>query len=206
MSLAALLLSAAAFVFSMEMWHRKHPPASLEAHAADTAQWVDRFAIQDSGTTLPAVGAYLDFVAASGSNGGLIHNYVNQGMRRLTRALMAVSGLHLRVGTVDRMHIALGRYVDSLQTHPRWALDPGRVRPAMLMAVEIMRSLGVPHDESLGERVRLAEKAAMSLEADKSTLWQRSRIQDFFIHSGQALVLVKVKALAGTGAAAETPP
>lgn len=206
MSLAALLFSAAAFVFSLEMWHRKHPPASLESQAADTAQWIDRFAIPDSGAALPAVGAYLDFVAESGSRGGLIHNYVNHGMRQLTRALLSVSGLNLRVGTVERMHIALGRYVDSLQAHPRWALDPGRVRPAMLMAVEIMRSLGVPQDELLSERIGLAEKSALSLEADKSTLWQRSKIQDFFIHSGQALVLVKVKALAGTGGPAKAAP
>lgn len=196
MSLAALLLSAAVFVFSMEMWSRTHPPPSLEAQAADTAQWTDRFAIPDSGAPVPAVSAYLDFVAAS-PHGGLIHNYVNQGMRKLTRALMGISGLVLRVGVVDRMQVAMGRYVDSLQAHPRWALDPGRVRPAMLMAVEILGSLNLPDDPVLRDHVRRAKEAAMALDPAQSMLWQRTRVQEFFIQAGKAVVLAKGRAVAG---------
>ena len=200
MSLAAVLISAAVFVFSMEMWGRKHPPESLAALATaqaskDSAEWVDRYAIPDSGAFLPAVGDYLQFVADS-PHGGLIHNYVNNGFRHLTRAIMGVSALNLRVGTVERMQISLGRYVDSLQAHPRWALDPGRVRPAMLMAVEIMGSLNIPYDEATRNRIRKAQEAADSLESGQSTLWQRAKVQDFFIQSGYALVMMKERAVA----------
>jgi hypothetical protein len=184
----------------MEMWGRKHPPESLAALAAaqaskDSAEWVDRYAIPDSGAFLPAVGDYLQFVADS-PHGGLIHNYVNNGLRHLTRAIMGVSSLNLRVGTVERMQISLGRYVDSLQAHPRWTLDPGRVRPAMLMAVEIMGSLNIPYDEATRNRIRKAQEAADSLESGQSTLWQRAKVQDFFIQSGYALVMMKERAVA----------
>ncbi len=203
MSLAAVLISYACMVFSMEMWARKHPPANLEALAAqaalDSAEWVDRFAIPDSGRSVPAVGTYLDFVAVSGSQGGLIHNYVNNGMHHLMRAIMSVSSLTLRVGTVDRMQIAMARYVDTLQTHPRWALDPNRVRPAMLMAVEIMGSMNIPYDEPTRARIKRAEEAALGLENGTSTLWQRPKVQDFFIQSGIALVLMKERAFSGFG-------
>jgi hypothetical protein len=200
MSLAAVLISAAVFVFSMEMWGRKHPPESLAALATaqaakDSAEWVDRYAIPDSGAFLPAVGTYLQFVADS-PHGGLIHNYVNNGFHHLTRAIMGVSALNLRVGTVERMQIAMGRYVDSLQAHPRWTLDPGRVRPAMLMAVEIMGSLNIPYDEATRNRIRKAQEAADSLESGQSTLWQRAKVQDFFIQSGYALVMMKERAVA----------
>jgi hypothetical protein len=208
MSVAAVLISAFAFVFSMEMWSRKHPPESLAALAAqaarDSAEWVDRFAIPDSGALVPAVGTYLDFVAES-PHGGLIHNYVNHGMQHLMRAIMGVSNLNLRVGTVERMQIALGRYVDSLQAHPRWTLDPGRVRPAMLMAVEIMGSLNIPYDEATRARIRKAEEAALALEAGQSTLWQRSKVQDFFIQSGLALVMMKDRAVSENGSEAPMP-
>lgn len=201
MSLAAVLISAAIFVFSMGMWERKHPPESLAAMAAaqaaaDSAEWVDRYAIPDTGAFLPAVGSYLQFVAES-PHGGLIHNYVNNGFRHLTRALMGLSALNLRVGTVERMQIAMGRYVDSLQAHPRWTLDPGRVRPAMLMAVEIMGSLNIPYDEATRDRIRKAREAADALKSGQSTLWQRSKVQDFFIQSGYALVMMKERAVAG---------
>ncbi|HKP98066.1 MAG TPA: hypothetical protein VJ385_20205, partial [Fibrobacteria bacterium] len=189
------------FVFSMEMWARKHPPESLAALAAqaarDSAEWVDRFAIPDSGALVPAVGTYLGFVAES-PHGGLIHNYVNHGMRHLMRAIMGVSNLNLRVGTVEKMQIMLGRYVDSLQVHPRWTLDPGRVRPAMLMAVEIMGSLNIPYDQATRDRIRKAEEAAQALVPGQSTLWQRARVQEFFIQSGIALVMMKDRAVAGT--------
>ncbi|GEM_PF-2070180 len=201
MSVAAVLISAAAFIFSLELWGRKHPPESLAALAAkaakDSVEYFDRFVVPDSGAFLPQVGTYLEFVAAS-PHGGLIHNYVNQGFRDLARAIMGISGLSLRVGTVDRMEIALGRYVDSLQAHPRWTLDPGRVRPAMLMAVEIMGSLNLPYDEATKTRIRKAQAAADSLESGQSTLWQRSKVQDFFIQSGYALVLMKERALIGS--------
>jgi hypothetical protein len=200
MSLAAVLISAAAFLFSMEMWGRKHPPARAAAPAAaDSLEWVDRFQVPDSGALVPAVGAYLDFVAVSGSQGGLIHNYINDGMHNLNRALMAVSGLNLRVGTVDRMQLALGRYADTLRAHPRWALDPNRVRPAMLMAVEIMRSQNIAYDEALRDRIRKAEDAALALDPKEVTLWQRPKIQDFFIQTGFALVLIKERMIAGNG-------
>ena len=203
MSLAAVLLAYAAMVFSMEMWARKHPPANLAALAAqaalDSAEWVDRFAIPDSGQSVPAVGKYLDFVAVSGSQGGLIHNYVNNGMHHLMRAIMSVSELNIRVGPVDRMQIAMAKYVDTLQAHPRWALDPNRVRPAMLMAVELMGSMNLPYDEATRARIRKAEEAAQALENGTSTLWQRSKVQDFFIQSGIALVLMKERAFSGFG-------
>ena len=211
MSLAAVFIAYAVMVFSMEMWARKHPPAKLADIAAaqaakDSAEFVDRFAIADSGRFVPAVGAYLDFVAVSGSQGGLIHNYVNNGMHRLMRAIMSVSELNLRVGPVDRMQSAMARYVDTLQAHPRWALDPKRVRPAMLMAVEIMGSLNLPYDEATRGRIRKAEEAAHALESGTSTLWQRSKVQDFFIQSGIALVLMKERALSGFGGAGLPAP
>jgi hypothetical protein len=211
LSLAAVFLAYAAMVFSMEMWARKHPPANLAALAAaqyakDSAEFVDRFAIPDSGRFVPAVGDFLDFVAVSGSQGGLIHNYINNGMHRLMRAIMSVSDLNVRVGPVDRMQLAMARYVDTLQAHPRWALDPNRVRPAMLMAVEVMGSLNLPYDEATRARIGKAQEAAYSLEYGTSTLWQRSKVQDFFIQSGIALVLMKERALAGLeGAAAPGP-
>lgn len=211
MSLAAVFLAYAVMVFSMEMWARKHPPANLAQIAAaqyakDSAEFVDRFAIQDSGRFVPAVGEFLDFVAVSGSQGGLIHNYINNGMHRLMRAIMSVSDMNVRVGPVDRMQLAMARYVDSLQVHPRWALDANRVRPAMLMAVEIMGSLNLAYDEATRGRIKKAEEAALSLENGTSTIWQRARVQDFFIQSGIALVMMKERALAGLeGATAPGP-
>lgn len=211
LSLAAVFLAYAAMVFSMEMWARKHPPANLADIAAaqaarDSAEFVDRFAIPDSGRFVPAVGDFLDFVAVSGSQGGLIHNYVNNGMHRLMRAIMSVSELNVRVGPVDRMQLAMARYVDTLQAHPRWALDPNRVRPAMLMAIEVMGSLNLPYDEATRKRIKKAEEAALAMENGTSTLWQRSKVQDFFIQSGIALVMMKERAFAGQeGASAPGP-
>jgi hypothetical protein len=203
MSFAAALISAAVFVFSMEMWSRRHPLQSLEAMAQqaaqaakDSAEWVDRYAIPDTGVFLPEVGGYLEFVAAS-PHGGLIHNYVNNGFRQLTRAITGISSRNLRIGTVERMQLSLGRYVDSLQAHPRWTLDPARVRPAMLMAVEIMGSLNLPYDEATRGRIQKAAAAADSLKSGQSTLWQRAKVQDFFIQSGYALVQIKERALLG---------
>jgi hypothetical protein len=166
--------------------------------AKDSAEWIDRYAIPDTGAFLPEVGGYLEFVAES-PHGGLIHNYVNNGFRHLTRAIMGISSRNLRIGTVERMELSLGRYVDSLQAHPRWTLDPGRVRPAMLMAVEIMGSLNLPYDEATRDRIQKAAAAADSLESGQSTLWQRGKVQDFFIQSGYALVQMKERALLGTG-------
>ncbi len=211
MSLAAVFLAYAAMVFSMELWARKHPPANLADIAAaqaakDSAEFVDRFAIADSGRFVPAVGDFLDFVAVSGSQGGLIHNYVNNGMHRLMRAIMSVSELNLRVGPVDRMQLSMARYVDTLQSHPRWALDPNRVRPAMLMAVDVMGSLNLPYDAATRGRIKKAEEAALAMESGASTLWQRSKVQDFFIQSGIALVMMKERAIAGLeGASAPAP-
>jgi hypothetical protein len=200
MSLAAVMFYYAVLVYSMEMWGRHHPPPSLEAEAQkDSAEWVDRFHVPDSGAPVSDVKAYLDFVSESGSNGGMIHNYINFGLAHLTRALMGVSGLSLRVGDVDRMQIALGRYVDSLQAHPRWSLDPNRVKPAMLMAVELMGSLNLPYDDATLARIAKAKEAAESLESGQTTLWQRGKIQDFFIQSGYALVLMKQRAREGFG-------
>lgn len=211
MSLAAVFLAYAVMVFSMEMWARKHPPANLADIAAaqaakDSAEFVDRFAIADSGRFVPAVGDFLDFVAVSGSQGGLIHNYINNGMHRLMRAIMSVSDLNVRVGMVDRMQLAMARYVDTLQAHPRWALDPKRVRPAMLMAVEVMGNLNLPYDEATRARIKKAEEAALSLENGTATIWQRSRVQDFFIQSGIALVLMKERALSGLESAPMSEP
>jgi hypothetical protein len=204
---AAVLISALTLVFSMEMWTRRHPPESLAAMAAaqDSAQWVDRFAIPDSGAALPAVSAYLDFVAES-PHGGLIHNYVNNGFRYLTRAIIGVSGLNLRLDNVDRMQIVMGKYVDSLQVHPRWTLDPGRVRPAMLMAVEIMGSLNLPYDEATRSRIAKAGQAARALDPGVSTLWQRAKVQEFFIQSGLALVMMKERAVSGARGNAPAAP
>jgi hypothetical protein len=107
--------------------------------------------------------------------------------------------MNVRLGPVDRMQIAMAKYIDTLQAHPRWALDPNRVRPAMLMAVEIMGTLTPPFDEAAKARIRKAEEAAQSLENGTSTLWQRSKVQDFFIQSGIALVLMKERAFSGIG-------
>jgi hypothetical protein len=95
------------------------------------------------------------------------------------------------------MQLVLSGYVDSLRAHPRWALDPDRVRPAMLMAAEIMGNLSLPYDEATRSRIRQAQEAAYSLENGTSTLWPRAKIQDFFIQSGIALVLMKERAFAG---------
>jgi hypothetical protein len=211
LSLAAVFLAYAVMVFSMEMWARKHPPASLADIAAaqaakDSADFVDRFSIPDSGRFVPAVGDFLDFVAVSGSQGGLIHNYINTGMHRLMRAIMSVSDLNVRVGMVDRMQLIMARAVDTLQAHPRWALDPNRVRPIMQMAVEVMGSLNLPYDEATRARIKKAEEAALSLENGTSTLWQRSKVQDFFIQSGIALVLMKERALSSLEGAPPPSP
>ena len=211
MSLAAVFLAYAVMVFSMEMWARKHPPASLADIAAaqaakDSADFVDRFSIPDSGRFVPAVGDFLDFVAVSGSQGGLIHNYINNGMHRLMRAIMSVSDLNVRVGMVDRMQVIMARAVDTLQAHPRWALDPNHVRPVMLMAVEVMGNLNLPYDEATRARIKKAEEAALTLENGTATLWQRSKVQDFFIQSGIALVLMKERALSGLEGAQPPSP
>ena len=203
MSVAAVLISAFAFVFSMEMWARKHPPESMaalaEQSAKDSAEWVDRFAIPDSGATVPAVGTYLDFVAES-PHGGLIHNYVNQGMHHLMRAIMGVSNLSLRVsyGGAD------ANRPGALRGQPPGPspLDLGPwagVRPAMLMAVEMMGPLNLPYDEATRERIRKAQEAAEALVPGQSTLWQRARVQEFFIQSGLALVMMKDRAVGANG-------
>lgn len=204
MSLAAVMFYYAVLVYSMEMWGRHHQPPSLGDEAQreaqkDSAEWADRFHVPDSGAPVADVKAYLDFVGESGANGGMIHNYINSGLADLTQALMGVSGLSLRVGELDRMQIALGRYVDSLRAHPRWSLDPNRVRPAMLMAVDIMRSLNLPYDDALLGRIAKAREAAESLEFNQTTIWQRGKVQEFFIQSGYALVLMKRRARDGLG-------
>lgn len=202
MSVAAILLGGALFLYVMEMWARKHPKASPHAAPAaveDTA-WVDRFAVIDTGLEVPAVRRYLDFVAQSGSNGGLIHNYVNRGFHLMTLGLRGVTDLNLRVSPLERMQVSLERYVDSLQSHPRWALDPTRVKPAMLMTVEIMESMNVRQDPKTLALIARAKEAALALPEGMSTLWQRPKVQDFFIRAGVALVALKDRASAGRGA------
>jgi hypothetical protein len=199
MSVAAFLLGGALFLYVMEMWARKHPSAR-SAPGAPAAQedssWVDRFAVIDTGVPIPAVTRYRDFVAQSGSNGGLIHNYVNRGLRLLSLGLRGVSDLNLRLSPLERMQASLDRYVDTLQAHPRWALDPKRVRPAMLMSLEIMASLNVRQDPRTRALIDRARESAMVLPNDVSTLWQRHRVQEFFIRAAAALVAVKEKAAA----------
>lgn len=211
MSLAALLIGFAAFVFSLDIWSKAHPLKSRAPLATqDSLEFQDRFLIPDSGAQIPAVSHYLDFVAESGSHGGLIHNYVNHGLRHSTLALQGIAGMNLRVSSVDRMQRALAWYVDSLQAHPRWALDPARVRPAMLMIVEIMGSLNLRYDADARAVIEKAKQAALDLESDRSTLTQRPKIQDFFISTGQALVCLKQRAAAGSlgsgGHGGKSPP
>lgn len=189
-----MLLGTALFLYVMEMWARTHPdPALLKAAAADTVVWVDRFEVRDSGAALPQVERYLAFVAQSGSNGGLIHNYINRGLRFLNQALWGVSGLNVKVGETDRMQHALSRYVDSLEAHPRWALDPGKVVPGFLMALEIMEGQNAGHDAETGRKIQRARDAALALYQGPSTMWQRAKVQDFFIRAGIALVAVKAR-------------
>ncbi len=200
MSLAALLIGFAALVFSLDMWSKAHPLHSRGPLATqDSLEFADRFLVDDTGAAIPAVTKYLEFVAESGSQGGLIHNYINQGLRQLTLALQGIEGLNLRVSTVDRMQRALAVYDDSLQAHPRWALDPARVRPAMLIIVEIMGSLNLRYDGAARASIKKAGQAALEIDSDRSTLSQRAKIQDFFIFSGQAVVCLKQRALAGIG-------
>jgi hypothetical protein len=76
----------------------------------------------------------------------------------------------------------------------------------MLMAVEVMGSLNLPYDGATRARIKKAEEAALAMENGTSTLWQRSKVQDFFIQSGIALVLMKERAFAGLeGASAPGP-
>jgi hypothetical protein len=207
MVFAAFFLGTTLFFISMEMWSRAHPPDPVAGGlSASQRELPDRFIVADSGLEVAAVSRYLDFVAASGSHGGLIHNYVDRGLRLLTLSILGVSTLRLRVGTVDKMQRTLALYVDSLQSHPRWALDPERVRPAFLMAAEIMGSLNLPYDEEARTRIRKVDKAIQALEPGRSTLWQRSKIQDIFIFSAQALVKLKERSSPAYGAIAPPPP
>lgn len=194
-----MLLGTALFLYVMEMWARTHPdPALLQAQAADTVVFVDRFEVRDSGAPVPQVDRYLGFVAQSGSNGGLIHNYINRGLRILNQALWGVSNLNVKVGETDRMQHALGRYIDSLEAHPRWSLDPNKVVPAFLMSLEIMESQNVSLDADTRRKILRARESALSLLKGPSTMWQRGKVQDFFIRAGIALVAVKGRA--GQGA------
>lgn len=190
-----MLLGTALFLYVMEMWARTHPdPALLKGAPVDTVVWVDRFEVHDSGAAVPSVERYIDFVAQSGSNGGLIHNYINRGLRILNQAQWGVSNLSVKVGETDRMQQVLSRYIDSLEAHPRWSLDPHRVVPGFLMALEIMESQNVAHDAETRRKIQRARDAALSLLQGPSTLWQRARVQDFFIRAGIALVAVKNRA------------
>lgn len=193
-----MLLSTALFLYVMEMWARTHPdPALMRGAPADTVEWVDRFEVVDSGAAIPSVERYIAFVAQSGSNGGLIHNYINRGLRILNHAMWGVSGLNVRVGETDRMQHALSRYIDSLEAHPRSALDPRKVVPAFLMALEIMESQNASYDADTKRKIDKARESALSLLKGPSTLWQRGRVQDFFIRAGIALVAVKSRASQG---------
>src|SRR5215210_335917 len=104
--LVPMLLGTALFLFTMEMWARHHPPALPGQGQAqeDTLVFMDRFQIADSGLFVPAVVRYLEFVSESGSHGGLIHNYINSGSRKLALALRGVSELNLRVTPLEKMH------------------------------------------------------------------------------------------------------
>src|SRR3954470_14463494 len=109
MSVAAFLLGGALFLYVMEMWARKHPrdrPGAAAVSVEDTA-WVDRFAVVDTGVQIPAVSRYLEFVGMSGSSGGLIHNYVNHGMRLLALGLRGISDFNLRESQLERMQSVL---------------------------------------------------------------------------------------------------
>lgn len=210
-----MLLGTALFLYVMEMWARTHPdPALLKSAPVDTVVWVDRFEVRDSGAAVPQVERYIAFVAQSGSNGGLIHNYINRGLRILNQALWGVSGLNVKVGETDRMQHTLSRYIDSLEAHPRWSLDPGKVVPACLMALEIMESQNTAYDADVRRKIQRARESALALLKGPSTMWQRGKVQDFFIRAGVALVAVKSRAgrpaearpMAQPQAAPETEP
>ena len=196
MSVAAWLLGGALCLFVLEMWGRKHPPAKPAQKTEETV-FVDRFLVADSGLDLPAVSRYLDFVAHSGSSGGLIHNYVNKGLKLLALGLRGVSDLNLRIGTVEKMQSALERYADSLAAHPRQGLDPGKVRPAFLMAADIMTAMNSRRDSASQARIAGARAAALAIPQDTTLLRQRAKVQDFFIRAGEALVILKERAAAG---------
>jgi hypothetical protein len=72
----------------------------------------------------------------------------------------------------------------------------------MRMAVEVMGNLNLPYDAATRARIKKAEEAALAMESGTSTLWQRSKVQDFFIQSGIALVMMKERAIAGLEGAA----
>lgn len=194
--LTPVLLGTALFLYVMEMWARTtHPdPALARVATVDTVEWVDRFEVRDSGTRLPEVDRYLAFVAQSGSAGGLIHNYINRGLRLLNQGAWGVSGLTIRVGETDRMQHALSRYIDSLEAHPRWALDPRKTVPAMLMAVEVLEGQSIPHTPDTKRKITWARESALAILSGPSTLWQRAKVQEFFIRAGVALVAVKTAA------------
>jgi hypothetical protein len=188
-----VILGTALFLYVMEMWSRTHPdPAQARAAQADTVEWVDRFEVPDSGAELPEVRRYLAFVAQSGSSGGLIHNYINRGLRLLNHALWGVSGMQVKVGETDRMQHVLARYIDTLEAAPRRSLDPYKVVPAFLMALEIMDAQNADGDPEVRRKVQAAREAALVLYKGPSTLWQRAKVQEFFIRAGIALVALKV--------------
>ena len=190
-----MLLGTALFLYVMEMWARTHPdPALMRGAPVDTVEFVDRFEVVDTGMAVPSVERYIAFVGQSGSSGGLIHNYINRGLRILNQALWGVSGLNVRVGETDRMQHSLSRYIDSLEAHPRWALDPRKVVPAFLMALEIMENQNASYDTETKRKIEKARESALSLLKGPSTMWQRGRVQDFFIRAGIALVAVKTRA------------
>lgn len=188
-----VILGTALFLYVMEMWNRTHPdPALARASQADTVEWVDRFEVPDSGAEMPEVRRYLAFVAQSGSNGGLIHNYINRGLRLLNHALWGVSGMQVKVGETDRMQHVLARYIDTLEAAPRRSLDPYKVVPAFLMTLEIMDEHNAGGDAEVRRRIQAAREAALALYQGPSTLWQRAKVQEFFIRAGIALVALKV--------------
>lgn len=195
-----VILGTALFLYVVEMWARNHPDADqARAAQADTVEWVDRFEVPDSGAELPEVRRYLAFVAQSGSNGGLIHNYINRGLRLLNHALWGVSGMQVKVGETDRMQHALARYIDTLEASPRRSLDPYKVVPAFLMTLEIMDSHNSSGDAEVRRRIRAAREAALSLYKGPSTLWQRAKVQEFFIRAGIALVALKADKAGSAG-------
>jgi hypothetical protein len=107
----------------------------------------------------------------------------------------------VKVGETDRMQHVLARYIDTLEAAPRRSLDPYKVVPAFLMALEIMdeHNAGGGGDAEVRRRIQAAREAALALYQGPSTLWQRAKVQEFFIRAGIALVALKVDRAAPRG-------
>lgn len=211
-SMTEFLLIIALGLFILGSWSRNDgfyrpdnaPKASLRA---DSMALDTNISFIDSSRAVPSLDRFLEFVEASKTSGGLIHNYINDGLHHLALALRGISDLNaLRISPLEKMHVAMLRYADSLQADPLAALQVSRVRPAFLMAVEIMGTLNMEYDSDSRGCIRHAREAVDGLIESESTLHQRLQVQEFFFRTSRALLVLKAKAESGPEGYPSAPP